>query len=85
MFPSEYQVKIECGPYFTFEFTKYVENFDELKSAFLKRFGNIDDVSNKALKEKPYVKKLTYEAVTIEEWCQSLYFKTRWKLNVKKV
>lgn len=65
-----------------FSFSKEVETLDDLKTAFLKRFGNMNDETNKLLRQKPLVKKLTYEAKTLDEWLQSVNKKTDWELIV---
>lgn len=54
-----------------YTFSKEVENLDELKEAFLKRFGNIN-ASTKSMKVKPIIKKLTYKAKTVKEWVDSI-------------
>lgn len=66
----------------SYSFTKEVETLDELKTAFLKRFGNRNSETNKLMKQKPLVKKLTYEAKTLDEWLQSVNLKTDWELSV---
>lgn len=65
-----------------YSFTKDVETLGDLKEAFLKRFGNMNDESNKLLRQKPLVKKLTYEAKTLAEWLTSVNQKTDWELRV---
>lgn len=65
-----------------FSFTKEVETLDELKTAFLKRFGNMNSETNKLTRQKPLVKKLTYEAKTSKEWAHSVNTKTDWHLSI---
>lgn len=65
------------------KFIKTVDSFVELKQAFLKRFGNINNASNKALKEKPLVKRLTQEANSIDEWVTNINKTDRWKLEIR--
>lgn len=79
------RMKVYCGSENVLTFDKDVENLDELKVAFLKRFGNIYDVSNKALKEKPLVKRLTYEAKSTPEWRRLLAVETRWSIEIIKI
>lgn len=64
-------------------YSKDVSSLDELKESFLKRFGNIHDVPNRLLAEKPIVKQLTYEAKTIAEWQESIQEHTRWALDIR--
>jgi len=83
---KEYKIEIafvENGIPQTFIFNKACSTLDELKEAFLKRFGNIKDAPNSVLRDKSKVKDLTREATTIEEWMQSVNLKTRWTLNIK--
>ena len=79
------RMKVHCGSENVLTFDKDVDTVDELKVAFLKRFGNIYDVPNKALKEKPLVKRLTYEAKSTPEWRRSLTTKTRWSIEIIKI
>lgn len=65
-----------------FVFNKKINSLDELKTAFLKRFGNMHDESNKLLKQKDLVKKLTREAKSLAEWLQNVNTKTDWHLSV---
>ena len=59
------------------------DTLDELKTAFLKRFGNIYNCSNKSFMEKPLVKKLTYSANSIKEWMDLIRYETdRWDLEI---
>lgn len=83
-----YEVKIisyENGRPETFSYCKDVETLDELKQSFLKRFGNIRDVPNRLLREKPLVKKLTYSATSLDEWVETVNTETRWELDIKKL
>ena len=84
-----YEVKITCYEYGkekTYSFRKEVSTLDELKTSFLKRFGNLGNVPNKALKEKPLVKQLTYSAKSVEEWVKLVNERTwRWKLNIREL
>ena len=66
-------------------FYKEVENLDELKEVFLKRFGNINDTSVKSMKVKPLIKKLTYKSKTIKEWMDSInnHPRIQWYWNLK--
>ena len=83
-----YEVQIsyyENGIIQTTSFLKDVSTLDELKASFLKRFGNISDASNKALKEKAIVKELTYSAKSLPEWIRLINTHTRWELNVKRI
>lgn len=66
-------------------FCKEVENLDELKEAFLKRFGNINDASVKSMKVKPLIKTLTYKAKTAKEWMDSInnHPRIQWYWNLK--
>lgn len=83
---KEYLVIIayyESGIKTEVKFYKTVESFDELKQAFLKRFGNIVNVPNKALKEKPLVKRFTHEANSIDEWVSNVNKSDRWKLEIQ--
>lgn len=66
-------------------FYKEVESFDELKTSFLKRFGNVDGASNRTMGQKPLVKQLTYSADSIEEWVANVNRQTDWKLAVRFV
>jgi len=65
-------------------FCKEVENLDELKEAFLKRFGNIN-ASVKSMKVKPLIKTLTYKAKTAKEWMDSInnHPLIQWYWNLK--
>lgn len=65
-----------------FSFTKEVETLDDLKTAFLKRFGNRNSETNKLMRQKPLVKQLTYEAKTSKEWVRSVNLKTDWELSI---
>lgn len=65
-----------------YSFTKDVNSLDELKEAFLKRFGNRNDESNKLLRQKQLVKQLTYDAKTLDDWLTSVNRKTDWELRV---
>lgn len=83
---KEYQVIISftnSGAKTEIKFSKAVNTFNELKQEFLKRFGNINNCPNKALKEKPIVKRLTYEASSINEWVTSVNKTERWKLEIR--
>lgn len=83
-----YEVKLtyyENGRAETFSYCKDLKTLDELKQSFLKRFGNIRDVPNRLLKEKPLVKKLTYDATSLAEWYETINEHTRWELAVRKL
>lgn len=62
-----------------------MNKLDDLKESFLKRFGNISDAPNKALKEKPLVKELTYTARSLSEWVSLVNTNTRWELAIRLV
>lgn len=82
---TNYKVKITCmdlGLVNTVCFTKECQDLDELKQAFLKRFGNIHNVSNARLKEKPIVKRLTHKANSLGEWLDDVNSKTQWVLSI---
>lgn len=66
----------------SYSFIKEVETLDDLKTAFLKRFGNRNGETNKLMNQKPLVKKLTYEAKTLKEWLRSVNLMTDWELSV---
>ena len=78
------RVKVYCGDENVLTFDKDVDSIDELKVAFLKRFGNIRNISNKADKERSLVKRLTYEAKSTSEWKRLLIYKTRWSIEIMK-
>lgn len=81
----EYNVSIswyDSGLKQTVSFYKRAATLDELKSSFLKRFGNIREAPNKALAEKPRVKELTKQATTLSDWVQTIRTHTRWELNI---
>jgi len=83
---NEYKVEIsfyENGFKQTISYSKNVNSLDELKQSFLKRFGNINDAPNKAMKEKALVKKLTYTAKSLPEWVTLVNTHTRWNLSVR--
>ena len=69
----------------TTTFRKDVNTLNELKESFLKRFGNIKEAPNKAIKEKMLVKELTYKAKSLSEWADLINTQTRWELNVRKI
>lgn len=84
----EYEVNIsyyESGIKQTTTFRKDVYTLDDLKKSFLKRFGNISDAPNNALKEKPLVKELTYSARSLPEWLSFVNTNTRWELALRVV
>lgn len=84
----EYIVKIsyyDDGVMESKSFQKKIKTFEELKQAFLKRFGNISDVSNKLFNEKALVKELTYSAKDLFSWVESINSRTQWKLEVREV
>lgn len=66
-------------------FYKEVDSLDELKTSFLKRFGNISGASNKTMAQKPLVKQLTYKASSIEEWVASVNRHTDWELTIHNI
>ena len=66
-------------------FRKVVNSLDELKTAFLKRFGNINSAPNKAMKEKDLVKRLTYSATSLNDWVDRINTTTRWELHIRQV
>lgn len=81
-----YEVRVsyyENGSKQTTSFRKEVYTLDELKTSFLKRFGNINSAPNKALKEKALVKELTYSAKSVSEWINLINSHTRWELDIK--
>lgn len=83
-----YEIQItfyENGIPEVFSYRKDVDSFEELKQSFLKRFGNIKDVPNRLLREKPLVKKLTYSATNLVEWTEAVNTQTRWGLAIKKL
>lgn len=83
---KEYKVEItfyDCGVPVVQSFNKECSTFEELKQAFLKRFGNINTMPNSASRDKKKVKELSRNAKTVEEWVQSVNMKTRWTLNVR--
>lgn len=83
-----YEVKItyyENGTAETYSYRKDVTGFDELKTSFLKRFGNIKDVPNRLLREKSKVKSLTYAATSVAEWVETVNAETRWELAVRGI
>lgn len=83
----EYEVNIsylESGIKQTAGFRKDVSTLDDLKESFLKRFGNIN-APNKALREKPLVKELTYSARSLPEWISLVNTNTRWELTIRAV
>lgn len=66
----------------TAEFKIDCVELDDLKTAFLKRLGNIHEAPNKTMKEKPLVKEITYSARSIAEWVQRVNVLTRWGLSI---
>ena len=79
------RMKVYCGNTNVLTFDKDVNTLDELKTAFLKRLGNIRDVSNKAINEKPIVKRLTFEAKSSTEWMSLLAHNTRWSIEIIRI
>lgn len=82
----EYEVTIsyhESGINQKTTFRKDVNTLEDLKKSFLKRFGNITEAPNKALKEKPLVKELTYSARSLPEWVSLVNTNTRWELAIR--
>lgn len=79
----------QCGLDREYVFYKEVENLDELKEAFLKRFGNINDASVKSMKVKPLIKTLTYKVKTAKEWMDSINnhpsIQRYWNLKIEDV
>lgn len=85
---QEYKVEItfyDSGLPTRRSFTKECLTLEDLKQAFLKRFGNINDAPNSAAKDKKKVKELTRSATTLEEWVQTVNLETRWSLNIKAI
>lgn len=66
----------------TKNFIKEVDSLDDLKTAFLKRFGNMNDETNKLMSQKKYVKELTYKAKTLNDWVQEVNTKTSWNIDI---
>lgn len=83
-----YEIQItfhENGTPEVISYCKDADSLEDLKLSFLKRFGNIKDVPNRLLREKPLVKKLTYSDTTLDEWTGTINTQTRWQLAIKKL
>lgn len=61
-----------------------VSTLDEVKTAILKRLGNLY-ASNKANKEKKLVKKIIYDAKSIKEITSRVRRETRWVIVVSNL
>lgn len=55
---------------------------ETLKQEVLKRFGNIDDIPNRLLKQKPLFKQITKNATSTTEWVQTIHQETDWQLEI---
>lgn len=72
----------DCQEYI-YTYDVYVNNLNELKTEFLKRFGNIDNISNKLKRQKPLIKEITYTAKNIEAWVEMISDETDWNVSFK--
>lgn len=79
------RTKVFNGSNAVLTFDKDVDSLNELKVAFLKRFGNVVKGSRKAEKEKPLIKQLTYEAQSTSEWSQAIRLNTRYTIEFIKI
>lgn len=66
----------------TYEFKCF--DFESFKQEFLKRLGNIEneiDISNKKIRQIPKLKLITYEAMDLARWKETINRETDWSIK----